>query len=255
MRSRAKFADVEHIGVARDGKANLLAKAGFCAPESAANHADGEATARAPGGSGFHAATPGATVRPRHRIAQGEDSQRRAPSGSPRQFVFVSPFHDAALMSIDGFGDFASTMTGMGRGSEIEIFDRTLFPHSMGVVYTAICQFIGYDRYGDEGKVMGLAPYGKDLHRDFFDELVKLEANGRFRLNLDYFIHHTEGVDYSFDESGKPTVAPLYSNKLVDRFGKPRGHGEELTDREMNIARIAAGVSRTRLLPHAQSSS
>jgi carbamoyltransferase len=233
----AKFADVGHVAVARDGKANLLAKMGFAVRN-----------------------LPRITQLARQRLERRAEvasapqlleRQFGLPSGGLKAKVhavehhlahlsssfFVSPFEDAALLSIDGFGDFASTMSGVGRDAEIEIFDRTLFPHSMGVVYTAVCQFIGYDRYGDEGKVMGLAPYGKDEHRAFFDELVKLESNGRFRLNLDYFIHHTEGVDYSFDESGKPTVASLYSKKLVDRFGPPRKHGEELTQRDMDFAR------------------
>jgi carbamoyltransferase len=233
----AKFADVEHVAVARDGKANLLAKASFALRN-----------------------LPRITQMARQRLERRAEVAS-APQLLERQFglaagslkakvhnvehhlahvassFYVSPFEDAALMSIDGFGDFASTMTGLGQGANIEIFDRTLFPHSMGVVYTAVCQFIGYDRYGDEGKVMGLAPYGKDLLRDFFEELVRLEPNGRFRLNLEYFIHHMEGVDYTFDEAGKPTVAPLYSKKFIDRFGPPRKYGEELTDREMNLAR------------------
>ena len=75
-----------------------------------------------------------------------------------------------------------------------------------------VCQFIGYDQYGDEGKVMGLAPYGKPTYEDFFDRIVQLKSNGRFELDLDYFLHHVEGVDYSFDEQGHPTVAPLYSH-------------------------------------------
>jgi carbamoyltransferase len=233
----ASFGDVKHVAVARDGKANLLAKMGFALRN-----------------------LPRITQMAKQRLERRAE-MASAPQLLERQFglspgsltvkvhavehhlahlassFLVSPFEDAALLSIDGFGDFASTMSGMGRGTEIEIYDRTLFPHSMGVVYTAVCQFIGYDRYGDEGKVMGLAPYGKDEHREFFDELVSLESAGRFRLNLDYFVHHTEGVDYSFDESGKPTVAPLFSKKLVDRFGPPRKHGEELTKREMDLAR------------------
>src|SRR5207253_5007548 len=114
----------------------------------------------------------------------------------------VSPFDHAAILSVDGFGDFASTLTAVGRGIDIDVLDRILFPHSLGVLYTMVCQFIGYSSYGDEGKVMGLAPYGNAVYEDFFDDLVKLKHKGRFELNLDYFLHHTEGVDYSFDEQG-----------------------------------------------------
>jgi carbamoyltransferase len=107
----------------------------------------------------------------------------------------------------------------------------------MGVVYTALCQFIGYDCYGDEGKVMGLAPYGEETYRELFDEIVRLEPGGRFRLNLDYFVHHREGVDYSFDGDGHPTVAPLYSPALVRRLGVPRRRHAELTQRDKDLAR------------------
>src|SRR5262249_4220284 len=86
----------------------------------------------------------------------------------------VSEFDRAAICSVDGFGDFASTLTALGEGTRIDVLDRTLFPHSLGVLYTMVCQFIGYDSYGDEGKVMGLAPYGQPTYEDFFDRLVRL---------------------------------------------------------------------------------
>ena len=137
---------------------------------------------------------------------------------------------------MDGFGDFASTLTALGQGNDIQVLDRTLFPHSLGIVYTMVCQFIGYDRYGDEGKVMGLAPYGEPAYTDFFDRLVRLKPRGRFELDLEYFLHHTEGVDYSFDEQGYPTVAPLYSEAMVRQFGRPRQRSEELTQRDKDLA-------------------
>src|SRR5437660_3761957 len=118
----------------------------------------------------------------------------------------------------------------------IEVLDRVLFPHSLGVLYTMVCQFIGYDQYGDEGKVMGLAPYGQPGYEDFFDELVQLKPKGRFELNLDYFLHHTEGVDYSFNDEGEPTVAPLFSEAMVKKFGPPRVRRTELTQRDMDLA-------------------
>jgi carbamoyltransferase len=229
--------DVEHVAIARDGAANLVAKLGFAlknlprmpqlarqrlerraevqsAPvllERALGYASGKLTAQV-----HHL---------EHHLAHLASS------------FLVCPFDRAALLSIDGFGDFASTMTGTGEGCQIKVLDRTLFPQSMGIVYSAICQFIGYTQYGDEGKVMGLAPYGQDSFRDFFDELVLLKEDGRFRLNLDYFVHHTEGVDYSFGSDGRPTVAPLYSQELTKRLGPPRAPRTEVTQREMDLAR------------------
>src|SRR6185295_12945971 len=70
---------------------------------------------------------------------------------------YVSPFEKAALLSIDGFGDFISTMWGVGEGNSIEVMGQVEFPHSTGIVYTATTQFLGFPHYGDEGKVMGLA--------------------------------------------------------------------------------------------------
>jgi len=148
-----------------------------------------------------------------------------------------SGFERAAILSIDGFGDFASTMVALGEGNGIEVLDRVHFPHSMGIVYTSICQFIGYGKYGDEGKVMGLAPYGETAYLDFMRELVREAPDGKFELDLDYFIHHTEGVDYGFDVEGRPTVAPLFSSKLIDRFGPPREPGTEIAKRDEDLAR------------------
>jgi len=149
----------------------------------------------------------------------------------------TSEFDDAAILSIDGFGDFASTMIALGHGRDIDILDRVYFPHSLGILYAAICQFIGYGKYGDEGKVMGLAPYGEPAYMDLMHELVVEKPNGKFELGLDWFIHHTEGVDYNFDEEGNPTVAPLYSQKLIDKLGPPREHGTEITKRDKDLTR------------------
>ena len=141
----------------------------------------------------------------------------------------MSGFERAAVMSIDGFGDFASTTTGLGEGTGIDVRDRTLFPHSMGIVYTTVCQFIGYDQYGDEGKVMGVAPTARTPTATSSTGRAVLEPGGRFRLNLEYFVHHTEGVDYSFDGDGRPqTVAPLYSPAFVRQFVRA-GLATELT--------------------------
>src|SRR5450432_4779158 len=79
---------------------------------------------------------------------------------------YCSPWEKAAGFSYDGSGDFVSTMTARCQGTEIEVLERVYLPHSLGSFYTMICDFIGYRKYGDEGKVMGLAPYGKDTYCD-----------------------------------------------------------------------------------------
>jgi carbamoyltransferase len=233
----ADLEDVDHLALARDSKANLLSKLGFAAmnvsriTKLARQRLENRAqVAGAPELLAQAFGKPASALRAEVHAVEHHLAHLASA-------FLVSPFEKAALQSIDGFGDFASSMSGVGEGSRIKIFDRTLFPHSLGVLYTAACQFIGYDKYGDEGKVMGLAPYGKDRYREEFDQIVRLEPGGKFKLDLDWFIHHSEGVDYSFDEHGHPSVAPLYSSKFTDVFGKPRARGAELTERDKDIAR------------------
>jgi carbamoyltransferase len=148
---------------------------------------------------------------------------------------FVSPFQKAALLSIDGFGDFISTMWGVGEGNSIRILGQVEYPHSTGIVYTATTQFLGFPHYGDEGKVMGLAPYGKPWFIDQFREIIRTEDHGQFRLNLEYFRHHAEGVDMSWDQ-GSPIIGRIFSDEFINTFGPARSPGAELTDRDRDIA-------------------
>ncbi|HEY2901294.1 MAG TPA: carbamoyltransferase C-terminal domain-containing protein [Polyangia bacterium] len=134
---------------------------------------------------------------------------------------FVSPFEEAACLSIDGFGDFVSTMRGTGRGLDLAIIDRVEFPHSAGLFYTAVTQFLGFHRYGEEWKMMGLAPYGKPTHVAELRHLIHPLPDGRFELGLDYFQHHTDGVEMSWDE-GSPRVGRVFSDKLSTLLGPPR---------------------------------
>ncbi|MCA8911220.1 MAG: carbamoyltransferase, partial [Planctomycetes bacterium] len=147
----------------------------------------------------------------------------------------ASPFERAAILTLDGFGDFASAFWGVGEGSSIKALGRVTYPHSLGILYTAVCQFIGFDRYGDEGKVMGLAPYGEAAYADFFEKLVKFTDDG-FELDLKFFNHHTEGVETGSDEYGSPSFAPLYTRKWIDQFGEARTNGAELTQRDKDLA-------------------
>jgi carbamoyltransferase len=148
---------------------------------------------------------------------------------------YVSPFERAALLSIDGFGDFISTMWAVGEGNSIDVLDQVEYPHSTGIVYTATTQFIGFPHYGDEGKVMGLAPYGKPSYIEEFRDIIRTEARGQFRLNLDYFRHHAEGVDMTWDQ-GSPVIGRIFSDEFVQTFGPARERGAPLTEREHDIA-------------------
>ncbi|HET9787969.1 MAG TPA: carbamoyltransferase C-terminal domain-containing protein [Pyrinomonadaceae bacterium] len=148
---------------------------------------------------------------------------------------FVSPFERAALLSIDGFGDFISTMWARGEGNSIEVLGQVEYPHSTGIVYTATTQFLGFPHYGDEGKVMGLGPYGKPRYIEEFRDIIRTEDGGGFRLNLDYFRHHVEGVDMSWD-GGSPVIGTIFSNQFAETFGPPRETGAPLTERDHDIA-------------------
>lgn len=244
--------EVDHIGISRNPSANLSNKILFSAKKAISSLWGGEAALGESGGgqSGFK------------RL-----SERLASVGKVRNFkddlagqlgvnkdqiraelhhvehhrahlascFFVSPFERAALLSIDGFGDFVSTMWGVGEGTKFEVHGQVEFPHSTGILYTATTQFIGFPWYGDEGKVMGLAPYGKPRFIEQFRDIIRTEEGGKFTLNLDYFRHHTDGVEMSWDE-GSPVIGTIFSDAYAKTFGPARKPGEPLTEREQDIA-------------------
>ena len=148
---------------------------------------------------------------------------------------YCSPFEKSAGMSYDGSGDFVSTMMARCEGNEIEVLDRVFLPHSLGSLYTMICEFIGYTKYGDEGKVMGLAPYGTDR---YCVELEKIVApnNGGFRLDLSYFkpLGSNQGMQLLPD--GSVRLARHFSDRMEKLFGEPRKPHTEITQREMDLA-------------------
>lgn len=147
---------------------------------------------------------------------------------------FASPFDEAAVISIDGFGDFSSVMWGMGRGNQIDVKGSTAFPHSLGLFYTAFTQFLGFPKYGDEYKMMGLSAYGSPRFAAKVREVVRVDGD-QVRLNLDYFIHHTVGVQMLWDD-GEPTLGRVYSNKLVEMFGPQREPGTPLHPHHADLA-------------------
>jgi len=146
-----------------------------------------------------------------------------------------SPFREAVAVSVDGFGDFASAAWGVGRGTDVDVEERIYFPHSLGIFYQALTQYLGFPHYGDEYKVMGLAPYGKPTYLDAMRRIVKLEDNGSFRLDLAYFRHHREKIEYEW-ENGQPVVGALFSSGLSDLLGPARRSDEPLSERHKDLA-------------------
>ena len=148
---------------------------------------------------------------------------------------FASPFEEAACVSIDGSGDFTTTMIAIGKGNEIEVLDSVDFPHSIGIFYTAFTQLLGFPHYGDEYKVMGMAPYGEPKYIDKLEDVIYVQKNGLFSLNLKYFRKGTEGV-ISYGEDHLPVVQPMYSNEMIELFGPPRKREEALTQYHKDLA-------------------
>jgi len=122
-------------------------------------------------------------------------------------------------------------------GNKIEILDKVTLPHSLGFFYTALCQFIGFDDFGEEYKVMGLAPYGEDCFSEIMKELLILNEGQWFELNLKYFGMHEGGESGAVNEDNRIVMGRLYKDALKDLFGEPRKRSDPLTQREKDIAR------------------
>jgi carbamoyltransferase len=157
---------------------------------------------------------------------------------------FASPFEEAAIVSIDGFGDFSSLMWGIGKGNRFDVHGAVRFPHSLGLFYTAFTQFLGFPKYGDEYKMMGLSAYGEPRFVAQVREVVRT-AGDQVRLDLDYFIHHTEGVEMSWNDC-EPTVGRVYSAKLPEVFGPPRVPRSEIEPRHRDLAASVQAVLEER---------
>ncbi len=148
---------------------------------------------------------------------------------------YPSPFKEAAILSIDGFGDFTSTMIGIGKGTQIEVLDSVIYPHSVGVFYTTFTQYLGFPNYGDEYKVMGLAPYGEPKYLEQLRDVLIFKDNGLFELNTKYFKHAKEGVSMSW-ENGEPNIEPIFSDFMIEKFGPARQKSDKLEQHHIDLA-------------------
>ena len=147
----------------------------------------------------------------------------------------TSGLDEAACCAIDGFGDFVSVSTAHGRGGRLDVLDRVYFPHSLGLVYLAITQYLGFKKYGDEYKVMGLAPYGTPRHAEAIHKLLRLEPGGGFRLNLEYFRHWTGEATMSWN-AGEPVVPDVFTDRLIELLGPSRRPDEPVTSWHEDLA-------------------
>ena len=149
---------------------------------------------------------------------------------------YASDFDEAAGFSYDGSGDFTSAMFARCCDNKIEILDRVHVPSSLGFFYTALCQFIGFERFGEEYKVMGLAAYGHPAYLDLMRKLIKTNPNGTFRLNSRYFRPLGKNLEECVDASGEIVLPPLHSDELKQHLGEPRHRGGEYSQRDKDVA-------------------
>jgi carbamoyltransferase len=230
-------AAVGHIAISRDPRAHLLAKvvrAGLRPSHW------GRTAGRAANGIAVSRTRPALEKAGLSGVANARFHFVEHHRAHMASAFFPSPFEEAAVISVDGFGDFSSVMWGIGRGHKIEVKGGVRFPHSLGLFYTAFTQFLGFPKYGDEYKMMGLSTYGTPRYVKEVREIVRIEGD-QIRLNLDYFRHHSEGVEMTW-EGGEPALGNAWSNAFISKFGEPRMPRAEITQRDMDLAASAQAV-------------
>lgn len=235
--ARLRLSDITHVAVARAPKANVLAKARYAlwnprvGIEAAArflNRQKETATTL----SSLPSICGEDSARVKYEIYNVEHHLAHIASA-----YYLSDFDSAAGFSYDGSGDFASAMAARCEGTRIEILDRVQVPHSLGHYYTAMCQFIGFDLFGEEYKVMGLAPYGEDVFADQMQRIVMTEGVDWFQLDPAFFTIHRGLSEARLDDGAQMRLGRLFSDKVIEMFGVPRARGSEITQREKDIAR------------------
>ena len=230
----AKIADVDHVGVGQDSDANLRKKVQYALANPAKILNFIRLRQRKEAMRDVRALLS-KTLEVDSAKLRFQEHHLEHHIAHIASAYYCSPWEKAAGFSYDGSGDFVSTMMARCEGNEIEVLDRVFLPHSLGSLYTMICEFIGYTKYGDEGKVMGLAPYGKDTYCPEINKIVALK-NGAFQLDLGYFkpLGSNQGMQVLPD--GTVRLARHYSARVEKLFGEPRLPHTEITQRDMDLA-------------------
>jgi carbamoyltransferase len=233
----AQLKDVAHVAVNQNGRANVLRKVAY----TLLRHPDVRLVLE--------------RLRNRRKRAKVQDQLARTLGERCEAQVhniehhlahlgsafLVSPFEEAVAVSVDGFGDFASAAWGLGRGASVAIDNKVYFPHSLGIFYQSLTQYLGFPNYGDEYKVMGLAPYGEPRYMDEMRRIVRLLDDGTFKLDLRYFRHSRERIEYQWD-GGAPAVENLFGDALPQLLGPARKPDEPLEQHHRDIARSAQSM-------------
>ncbi len=223
--------EIDHVAIPRKRSAHLLSKAlwSLRTPGMAANRA--KAWGRFSDMRDILASSldvPASSLKAQFHFV-GHHSAHAASS------LFASPFDEAALFVLDGLGDFASMLWGRGKDRTIDVKGSVLFPHSLGFYYTAITQYLGFWKYGDEYKVMGLGAYGEPRYKEVFQDIVRAGPGLDFTLNLKYFTHHREGAQMTW-EKGEPVQGRFFSEDLERALGPARVPGSALEQRHYDVA-------------------
>ncbi|MGE5055910.1 MAG: carbamoyltransferase [Acidobacteriota bacterium] len=230
----AKMSDVEHVAVGQDSDANLIRKVQYAVsnPAKVLNFIRLRQRKEAMRDVRLLLAKA-LDVRPQELKFQEHHLEHHI--AHIASAYYCSPWKKAAGFSYDGSGDFVSTMMARCQGNDIEVLERVFLPHSLGSLYTMICEFIGYSKYGDEGKVMGLAPYGSDR---YYGEIAKMISprNSGFQLDLSYFkpLGSNQGMQVLPD--GTVRLARHFSDRMEKLFGEPRKPNSEVSQRDIDLA-------------------
>ena len=232
--SGATTGEIEHVAISRDPRANLLRKALFALGSRPRRGLVADRLRNAGRVREVAARVAEVLGLTRDQVGGRMHWVEHHPAHLASAF-FPSPFEEAAICAIDGFGDFVSTSVAVGRGPTMDVIGRVYFPHSLGLFYLALTQYLGFWKYGDEYKVMGLAPYGQPDRVDALRRLVHLKPGGGFELDLSYFRHWSEGVSMTWDD-GEPVIGKVYTPRLEELLGPARRSDDPIGPRHEAIA-------------------
>jgi carbamoyltransferase len=226
--------DIDAFAISRDPRAHLWRKAAFALVNRPGLRLIGDRARNAFTVERLHSRLAASLALPAEHVHRRLHHVEHHPAHLASTF-FCSPFEEAAVCAIDGFGDFVSTSFATGRGRTLDVTHRVFFPHSLGLLYLAITQYLGFPNYGDEFKVMGLAPYGEPRFTREIGRLVRVGADGDIRLDLSYFTHWSNGVAMTWDD-GEPAIGPVFSPKLETLLGPRRRRDEPVDERHEAMA-------------------
>lgn len=230
----ADISDIDHVAVGRDKDANLAKKVQYALTNPAKLLSFIQIRKRREAMNDLKSLLARALAVETERMRFREHNVEHHIAHIASAY-YCSGWDSAAGFSYDGSGDFVSAMYARCEGNEIDVLERVFLPHSLGSFYTMLCGFMGYRKFGDEGKVMGLAAYGEETYYDQVRDIVS-PAGNTFKLNLDYFMPLGSNSGMVIEEDGTVKLSRHYGKKMTEVFGEPRKPLSEITKREKDLA-------------------